>query len=188
MPMIIQFRASPLSFPLSLGLVLRVWLWTERATKAGTRGEFKILGKQEWLVQSLVLAMEKTLSVFFSWRRLISTVPEDETEKDRMLNNLLTTAVCEKYVEIGTKKFVLPIYFKENWESSVNKFKVLDDGVFVLGHPKTGLEEDRNNSDTEDKDNVEDNVVKEEANTLKEKIVKPVVCFAKFITVPLLVY
>ncbi|KAF2881818.1 hypothetical protein ILUMI_24374 [Ignelater luminosus] len=63
---------------------------------------------------------------------------ENETEEDRMLNSLLTSPVREKFVEIGEEKFVLPIYFTENWESDVNKFEVLDDDVFLLGHPKTG--------------------------------------------------
>lgn len=65
---------------------------------------------------------------------------EDETEEDRMLNTLLTSPFREKYVEIGEEKFVLPIYFKENWEGVVNKFEVRDDDVFILGHMKTGKE------------------------------------------------
>lgn len=62
---------------------------------------------------------------------------ENDTEEDRMLNNLFVSPVREKFVEIGKEKFVLPIYFNENWEK-VNQFEVRDDDVYISGHMKTG--------------------------------------------------
>lgn len=65
-------------------------------------------------------------------------VIENEKEVDRTLNDLFTSEIKEKYVEIGEEKFVLPIYFNENWEKKINKFEVRNDDVYVTGHMKTG--------------------------------------------------
>lgn len=62
---------------------------------------------------------------------------ENETEEDRMLNELFVYPIREKFVEIGEEKYVLPVYFNESWER-VNKFEVRDDDVYIIGHMKTG--------------------------------------------------